>query len=135
MWVKLSRALLVAVIVVLAVAKIAPSSTYMVRSLCSQVVADSIRLAVYRADKIGDRGEPWGVPCVIPKGWVEKSPILSVARRFAMKFLTHLTTPEGKPLSLKILAVRSGFRLSKKPEMSNRRRAPTFPMALVCWMQ
>ena len=58
---------------------IAPSSTYMVRSLCVHCVVDSKRLAVYRADRIGESGDPGGVLWVIAKGSDEKSPIFSTA--------------------------------------------------------
>jgi hypothetical protein len=104
---------------------IAPSSTYMVRSLRAHVLVISSRLAVYIADKMGDRGEPYGVPLVISKDLETCPPPLSVVVLEDRKDFVQAHMPGGKPLSRKIWTVRAGLTLSKKPEMSKRSRAPT----------
>jgi hypothetical protein len=47
----------------------APSSMYRERSACSQLLAISRRGEVYNAERIGDRGDPYGVPFRMGKGW------------------------------------------------------------------
>ena len=79
---------------------------------------------MYSADKTGDKGEPWGVPLVILKMSELYSLTQSLARLPVRKERVHLHTFSGKPLIRKIWAALSGLMLSKKPEMSNKMRAP-----------
>jgi hypothetical protein len=76
----------------------APSSTYIVRSRNDHVFVISKRLAVYIAERIGDKGEPCGVPLVISKGWDSCPPPLSVAFLTERKDSTQVHIPDGKPL-------------------------------------
>jgi hypothetical protein len=46
----------------------APSSTYRERSVCHQDFAVSKRDEVYSVERIGDRGDPCGVPLWMGKG-------------------------------------------------------------------
>ena len=117
------------------VAYMALLSMYMVRSLRVQVLVISSRLAVYIADRIRDNGEPWGVPLEISKSSEVCSLPLSMAFLADKKDLTQVHMPGGKPLSQKIYTVRAGFTLSKKPEISKRRRAPTHFAAQVACIQ
>jgi len=114
---------------------IAPSSTYMVRSQRDHLLVISKRLAVYIADRMGDRGEPCGVPLIISNGSDTCPPPLRVAVRAERKDSTQAHIPVGKPLSLNICMAQVGLRLSKKPEMSNSRRAPARLATLVAYMR
>jgi hypothetical protein len=76
-------------LVVCPVVNMAPSSTYIVRSWCLHVVAISNKLAVYNADSIGERGDPWGVPLWIGKGPDVWLPMRRVACHPVMNNLTH----------------------------------------------
>ena len=105
-------------------AYIAPSSTYMVRSLKAHVLVISNRLAVYIMDSMGDKGEPCGVPLVISKDSETCLPPFSIAVLEDRKDSIQAHMPGGNPLSWNIWTVRAGLILSKKPEMSKRSRAP-----------
>ena len=114
---------------------IAPSSTYMVRSLKAHVLIISSRLAVYIVDNMGDRGEPYGVSLMISKDSETCLLPLSVAVLEDKKDSVQAHMLGGKPLSQNICTAHAGFTLSKKPEISKRRRALTRFTAWVACMQ
>ena len=125
------QAVWVAAWVVLKVAYIAPSSIYMVRSLCYHDWVISRRLDIYNAESMDESSDPCRVPLLIEKGSDVKFPILMVAWQLLMSEQTHLHTSRGKPLSLRIWAIQLGLRLLKKPDMLKRRRAPALFVAHV----
>jgi hypothetical protein len=67
-----------AAVVALETLNIAPSSTYRVRSRCIHHKARSRRDAVYRAERMGDKGELCGVLLCMWQGSERVEPILSV---------------------------------------------------------
>jgi hypothetical protein len=70
-----------------------------VRSLRAHVLVISSRLAVYIADKMGDKGEPCGIPLVISKDSETCPPPLKVAVLEDRKDSIQAHMPGGKPLS------------------------------------
>ena len=115
-------ALFVAVVVA-ELAYIAPSSTYRLRSWWTHLSVISRRSVVYKAERMGGRGNPYGVLCWM---WNRSNvwlPILRDAVCCVRNDLVHFLTDAGKPLSHRTSTARSGLRLSKKPDMSNIRRA------------
>ena len=81
--------------------------------------------------RMGDKGEPWGVPSGIENEsmFVESRRIDAV--RLVRKEYTHSTKLGGKPFFLKISRVLLASIWSKKPDMSNKTRAAWNPVALV----
>ena len=83
---------------------------------------------------MGDSGDPCGVPFSIRNGGEIYDSILIDASLPVRKESVQSHTLEGKPLLRKIAATRSGLMLSKKPKISNKRRAPAWPVAKVPWI-
>jgi hypothetical protein len=113
---------------------IAPSSTYMVRSLRAHILVISNKLVVYIMDKMGDKGDSCGVPLVISNDSETCPPPLSMAVLEDKKDSVQAHMPGGKPLSRKICMACAGLTLSKKPEMSKRSRAPAHFAAQVAYI-
>ena len=73
---------------------------------------------------MGDRGEPCGVPLWMLKGAETVVPIFSETNHPMRNECVHQHTLSRKPFSRSTCVAHSGLMLSKKPEMSKRRRAP-----------
>jgi hypothetical protein len=83
------------------------------------------------AERIGDSGDPWGVPQVGWKGSEEK-PLKHIRAVWSvMKLRIHLIVEGSTPRSAKVTAVRSGARWSKNQEMSKRRTVPIYQCRIV----
>ena len=80
---------------------------------------------------MGDSGNPCGVPCWMWNRSDVWLPILRDAIHCVRNTLVHFLTNAGKLLSHRTSTARSGLRLSKKPDMSNIRRAEMCPACLV----
>ena len=76
---------------------IALLSMYSNRSLCIQLFAISRRDDVYNAERIGERGDPWGVPLRIGKGGETWSSTLIDTSLPVRKEVVHAHIMSGKP--------------------------------------
>jgi hypothetical protein len=103
------RAEVTAAWVVAEMAYMAPSSTYNMRSLWDQHIAMSRREAMYKANKMGERGEPCGIPLWTAHGAEVCVPIFRDTVCPVRKEWTQSHTYMGKPLRWNICVVRSGF--------------------------
>jgi hypothetical protein len=106
-------------------ANMAPSSTYSWTVLSVHVeLRWRIKAEVYVAERMGDNGDPCGVPDSTGKG--EEEALLNARRvlRGARNDDVHWMTSGGNPIRERRWRARPGWMLSKNPEMSNRRRAP-----------
>ena len=101
--------------------KMAPLSTYMLRPHCFQVTLMNFsRGEVKRAERIGERGEPWGVLWSKAMG-SDLNPLKdSRTCRSDRKDCTHVQRFGAKPRLRNIWTIRSMLILLKNPEMSKR---------------
>src|SRR6266851_8744009 len=95
---------------VVEVAYMALSSTYNVRSLWIQEAVRVSRGEVYSAERIGERGDPWGVPYVMPNSGDVYVPICRDAVRSMRKESTQRHTLSGKPFKARTHMAHSGLR-------------------------
>ena len=85
---------------------IAPSSTYKERAECVQLALRVSKNDVYMAERIGERGEPWGVPSGTVKGSMSVESRRMDAVRLVRNEKTHLTRFLGNPFLEKMSRVR-----------------------------
>jgi hypothetical protein len=90
---------------------------------------------MYSTERMGERGDPWGVPLWMLYGSNVVEPILSDTFHPFRKERTQSQTCCGKPLRQKTWVTRSGLTLLKKPDMLKSSKAPTLPVALVAYMR
>ena len=85
---------------------IAPSSTYRDRDEWVHVALSVSRNDVYIAERIGERGEPWGVPSGTVKGSMSVESRRIEAVRLVRKEKTQFTKLGGKPFFVRMSRVR-----------------------------
>jgi len=116
------------------VAVIAPLSTYICRLRCDQEELTILRMGeVKMAERMGERGEPWGVLWSRGKGSERKSLKERQSLRLERNDLIHWHRGGEKPKLRKIATARSMLILSKKPKMSKRRVDATCLVATTAW--
>ena len=86
------------------------------------------------ADRMGDKGEPCGVPSGTTKGSMSVESRRMEAVRLVRNEKTHFTRFGGKPFLLKMSRALLASIWSKNPEMLKRMRAAWWPDLLVAWI-
>ena len=81
-------------------ARIAPSSTYIESAACSHDLLVWRRNDVNRAERMGERGDPYGVPSRMGKGSDVTESIFMTADRSVRNEYIQFTTLRGKPFLL-----------------------------------
>ena len=84
---------------------IAPSSTYSESEECVHLELRVSRNDVYMAERMGDRGEPWGVPSGTVKGSMSIESRRMEAERLVRNEKIHVTRFGGKPFLVKMSRV------------------------------
>jgi len=116
------------------VATIAPSSTYVERDLNFHVSATRRRGRMYRVERMGDMGEPCGVPWFSTTSG-RGSPLNNREMHWSVRKEHTQSHREGaKPRMWKMYTSRPTWRLSKKPWMSNSRSVAMQPLLMLVWM-
>jgi hypothetical protein len=94
----------------------------------------SRREAMYKADRIGERGEPCSIPLWTAHGAEMCIPIFRDTVLPVRKEWIQSHTYIGKPFRQNTCVVCSGLTVSKKLVMLKRKRAPACPVRCVAWM-